>query len=324
VPWHPGAVDWYLPPAATADASLLRREIGAYLARHADSADGVDGAQLIVSELVGNALRHAEGPCWVSVRWTGEQPVLTVVDLGAGFVPDTALPPAEHAGGRGMFLVDHFADRFEVAARDGGGTVASATLPVHRRPETSWDPPRSKVGSLPGLEEARPEGGFGRETFLRALVVQLAQGLESEHGPDAAERAVAQVGADVGGQMEAEYRAATGATGPLDPEHLAACYVRLKAAIGGGFSVESIEGSRITLVNDRCPFGDAVLKAPALCRMTSSVFGGIAANNGADGAVVLLEERIAVGDPGCRVVVDLAPDAATPPSAHRYAAAATH
>jgi len=55
--------------------------------------------------------------------------------------------------------------------------------------------------------------------------------------------------------------------------------------------------------------------------MTSSVFGGIAARNNPDGASVLLEERIAVGDPGCRVVVYLGPpppEAA--PFAHRYRA----
>jgi len=57
--------------------------------------------------------------------------------------------------------------------------------------------------------------------------------------------------------------------------------------------------------------------------MTSSVFGGVAARNHPGGASVLLEERIAVGDPGCRVVVYLgdAPAAAGPVT-HRYAAPA--
>jgi hypothetical protein len=41
--------------------------------------------------------------------------------------------------------------------------------------------------------------------------------------------------------------------------------------------------------------------------MTSSVFGGIAARNFGQ-ASVILEERIAVGDLQCRVVVDLRPD----------------
>jgi predicted ArsR family transcriptional regulator len=95
--------------------------------------------------------------------------------------------------------------------------------------------------------------------------------------------------------------------------------VRLKQAIGGEFRVVEAGADRIVLENTRCPFGDAVRRAPALCRMTSSVFGGIAARNTPDGASVLLEERIAVGDPGCRVVVYLGPaPAEVEPFAHHY------
>jgi len=83
--------------------------------------------------------------------------------------------------------------------------------------------------------------------------------------------------------------------------------------------VVSIDDDKIVLENGDCPFGDAVKEAPSLCRMTSSVFGGIAARNGSDDVAVHLEERIAVGDPQCRVVVYLSP----PPSevevfVHRY------
>jgi predicted ArsR family transcriptional regulator len=143
------------------------------------------------------------------------------------------------------------------------------------------------------------------------------------HGPDGAEAAVAQVGIDVGGQMEQEYRVATEVVGRLTPQQLAECFVRLKHAIDGGFYIVEVSSERIVLGNTRCPFGDAVRRAPALCRMTSSVFGGIAARNGDNGAGVVLEERIAVGDPGCRVVVHLG---AVPPAtvrfAHRYSAPA--
>jgi molecular chaperone GrpE len=106
--------------------------------------------------------------------------------------------------------------------------------------------------------------------------------------------------------MEAAYRAAHPDAGPLlTPAQLADCFVRLKAAIGGGFHVVEVGEDAVVLANTRCPFGDAVRRAPALCRMTSSVFGGIAARNHPGGASVVLEERIAVGDPGCRVVVRL-------------------
>jgi predicted ArsR family transcriptional regulator len=145
--------------------------------------------------------------------------------------------------------------------------------------------------------------------------------VEHSGGPDLSEQVVAEVGITVGGQMEAEYRAAKEVVDRLDPEQLADCFVRLKHAIDGQFYVVEISEDRIVLGNHRCPFGNAVRKSPALCRMTSAVFGGIAARNNPAGSAVVLEERIAVGDPGCRVVVHLGepPDHARR-FAHRYRA----
>ncbi len=60
------------------------------------------------------------------------------------------------------------------------------------------------------------------------------------------------------------------------------------------------------LGNRACPFGEKVAGRPALCMMTSNVFGVIAAEN-LGYAKVAIEESIARGDPGCRVVVYLRP-----------------
>jgi predicted ArsR family transcriptional regulator len=122
--------------------------------------------------------------------------------------------------------------------------------------------------------------------------------------------------------MEREYRRAHQLVGRLDPSTIGDLYVRLKAALDGDFEVVEASDERIVLTNRRCPFGDVVKKAPGLCRMTSSVFGGIAARNSTDGvASVVLEERIAVGDPGCKVVVWLKPPhASVAASAHSYTA----
>src|SRR5205085_6774558 len=114
-------------------------------------------------------------------------------------------------------------------------------------------------------------------------------------------------GADVGGQMELEYRNATGTSGPLNAELLAQCFVRLKRAIDGGFFPLEVSETRIVLGNSQCPFGQVVQRAPSLCRMTSSVFGSIAASATQAPVTVDLEERIAIGDPVCRVVINLAP-----------------
>jgi len=81
--------------------------------------------------------------------------------------------------------------------------------------------------------------------------------------------------------------------------------------------VIEVSEDRIVLGASRCPFGDVVQRAPALCRMTSAVFGGIAANSYGEAAVTL-EERIAIGDPGCRIVVHLDPGTDPTQTAHRY------
>lgn len=300
-------------------ASDLRREIRSYLERHSDGLRSVDEAELVASELIQNALLHTQGPAWVSLRWTGMYPELTVSDLGPGFELDASLPQDRLAvGGRGLFIVSKLARQLEARTRATGGSVVSATLDV-TRPRAVSRPAVRRRGSLPELHEAQPEGGFGREAFLRALAVQLASTMELQHGPAAAEAAVAQVGADVGGQMEDEFRRAHDVVGRMSAAQIAECFVRLKAAIGGGFSVHEVADDRIVLINDRCPFGESVRRAPALCWMTSSVFGGIASHNTGSGALVVLEERIAVGDPQCRVVVWLDVDAPSGQhTGHRY------
>lgn len=340
VPPHIGAasgyecgVDWYLDRAD--QLGELRRELGRYLARHAEagSAEAVADAELVVSEAVGNAIRHSGAPVWVSLSWSTETPVLRVYDVGPGFDPGPAsgpdedpapLDPTEDESGRGLRIIRLLSPEVVAAARAHSGMVVTARLAVRRAGAATIDPPRRRTGVLPRLAEARPEGGFGKESFLRALVVQLSRAVEEEHGPDAAEETVAQVGTDVGGQMEEEFRLAEGVVGRLTPEELGRCYVRLKHAIDGDFHVVEASPERIVLENTRCPFGTSVRSAPALCRMTSSVFGGIAARNADDGAAVVLEERIAVGDSGCRVVVYLGdPPSDVAPYAHRYLSPAT-
>ncbi len=313
-------MDWYLEQPA--DIGELRHQIATYLERHAAPGSDIAAAELIASELVTNALRHARGSAWVSLNWPDEHPVLQVADLGPGFDLEPRLPEdPSQPGGRGLYVVSRLAPRLDARMRAAGGAVVTTELPVRRPAEVSHDIPRRRHSALPALDEALPTGGFGRETFLRALIVQLAQAVDEQLGPDRAEAAVAQVGSDVGGQMEEEYRAAKHVVGRMTTEQIGDCYVRLKHAVDGDFRVEEATPDRIVLVNTRCPFGDVVRRAPALCRMTSSVFGGIAARNSDRGATVLLEERIAIGDPQCRVVVRFDAERSDPnPHAHRYAA----
>lgn len=315
-------MDWYVPND-TAATSQLRDECLDYLRRHGTPESDYEAAALVFSELVGNAIEHSDGPIWVSLNWGARQPVLSVHDLGTGFEPprtDAAMPGLDQDSGRGLLIVSHLTDQLEVAAKAAGGSRVTATLPVRRPPSENVDPkplPAEQLLPMPG--EANERGQFGRESFLRALVVQLAQAVEADSGPAAAEHSVAIVGTSVGIRMEDAFREARETdAGPLSTADLAESLIHLKQGIGGDFFVIEADDERIVLGNHRCPFGDSVKHAPALCRMTSSVFGGIAARN-RGGAAVHLEERIAVGDPQCRVTVWLqSPPAEIAPEIHFY------
>jgi anti-sigma regulatory factor (Ser/Thr protein kinase) len=60
-------MDWYLDGAKPEAVTTLRHELRAYLARHAEPGSDLDAAELVTSEAVGNAVRHAAGPVWVSL-----------------------------------------------------------------------------------------------------------------------------------------------------------------------------------------------------------------------------------------------------------------
>lgn len=313
-------MDWYYDPARS-EPGVVRRELVDYLRRHADARSDLHGAELAVGELIANVVEHAPGPMWLSLDWSSASPRLEVHDLGPGleFPPSPAADPYAESG-RGFLLVSHLTEELELASKRAGGARVAVTLPVTRAlVELRHDPPVRSPYALPAPDEALADGTFGRESFLRALAVELAKTVELEAGPDVAERFIAHVGAQVGNRMETEYRRARELGDALTPEQIADLYVRLKASIGGDFFVVSADDEKIVLGNRRCPFGAAVQRSPGLCRMTSSVFGGIAARN-TGGSEVQLEERIAVGDPECRVTVWLnrRDGDEAPPFSHSY------
>jgi hypothetical protein len=80
--------------------------------------------------------------------------------------------------------------------------------------------------------------------------------------------------------------------------------VDLKRRIQGDFFVIEQDDEKMVLGNRACPFAEKVIGRPALCMMTSNVFGNIAARNLGYSKVVI-EQAIARGDATCRVVVHL-------------------
>ena len=117
---------------------------------------------------------------------------------------------------------------------------------------------------------------------------------------------IEQLGLTASGCFETAYRQKLGQDGPLDHDKYADMIVEIKNKIGGNFSRESSEPGMVRVVNTRCPFGEAVMQAPELCKMTSSLFGGIAARNFGY-AKVILDKRIALGDRVCEARIYTVP-----------------
>lgn len=156
-------------------------------------------------------------------------------------------------------------------------------------------------------EDARPLAerpvDLDRDGFVRTLVRELAGTLQDVVGMEEAAGFVSVVGQRMGDQINAQYREALQVE-RLSAPQVAQVLVDLKRRIQGDFHVVEQRPERIVLGNRRCPFGDRVLGRPTMCMMTSNVFGVIAAEN-LGAARVVLEQTIAEGAPGCRVVVHL-------------------
>jgi len=146
---------------------------------------------------------------------------------------------------------------------------------------------------------------LNRDVFLRNLIRTLAGTLEDVIGIEEAEGYISVVGAQIGEELDHAYKAAL-AVEKLDKRQVSDALVDLKRRIEGDFYILEETENRIVLGNRRCPFGEFVKDRPSLCMMTSNVFGHIAAQN-LGYARISLDETIAMGHEGCKVVVYLKP-----------------
>jgi predicted ArsR family transcriptional regulator len=144
---------------------------------------------------------------------------------------------------------------------------------------------------------------LNRDLFMRNMLREVASSLDKALGPEGASHFIGGVGERTGEHLNIYYRAALGTT-RLTRAEVAQSLVDLKRRIQGDFYIVEETDQKIVLGNRACPFGSKVKGQPALCMMTSSVFGTIAAQNLGYGKVAL-DRTIAQGHPECRVTVYL-------------------
>jgi len=111
--------DWDLPsdPAVVADA---RKEATRQLTEWGLE-DLAFTTELVVSELVTNAIRHAEGP--IRLRLIRERALICEVSDGGATAPHLRHPRTTDEGGRGLLLVSQFTQRWGTRFVPGGKVI---------------------------------------------------------------------------------------------------------------------------------------------------------------------------------------------------------
>jgi two-component sensor histidine kinase len=114
----------------------VRRDVRRFLEFDADrERSDLDAAELVVGELIANAVRHGAPPFGICIDWHDDEPILCVVDRGHGMKPVYPAPDPQSERGRGLLLVRALAGDLlvDAAADDRNGTRVVVVLPVRRR-----------------------------------------------------------------------------------------------------------------------------------------------------------------------------------------------
>lgn len=292
-------MDWCIDTTVTGAIDACEAEVVAHLRRHAEHQALVDLARPLVREVLTGS---PPGLQWVSLDWEDAVARLSVRNLSPNGWPEPGPKGHDLLPVCGGVALAHQA--IPRMAQCVSGRSATVELGVVRPPEPSIDPEPSPVPA-----------GLTRETFLATTAAFMASEREQERSQ---EELAAWLGASFAVAGEEAFRERTGTERPLSAGESAEAFLELQRAFGADFFVVEQTDTRLVLGNRRCPFGDAVAGSPALCRSTSASMGRLAARAAGE-ARVTLDERIALGDHQCRLIVDLGPSPARPTS-HHYSA----
>ncbi len=151
------------------------------------------------------------------------------------------------------------------------------------------------------MKSLRPFGHLTPERYLQLFIMQtggMAQGVNCS----SLESFIKKIVLNSSEVLEDIYRDSHELNDILTLQEFGDLLVNLKNTIGGEFKVTEVTDSSLSLQTTKCPFGSLIESAPALCHMTSSIFGGIAARNYGY-AKVELKKRIALGSDHCDICI---------------------
>lgn len=149
-----------LLPHAAASVAEARWRLATELRQAGVSPAAVGDAALVVSELLGNAIRHARPlpGSLVEVTWQlgGGSVEITVSDGGSATRPRAEHVSLSSLGGRGLAIVEYLSRRWGVSGGDSRTTVW-AVLPAPRRGAGGpGEPAQNRPGAVALTGRAHP------------------------------------------------------------------------------------------------------------------------------------------------------------------------
>jgi serine phosphatase RsbU (regulator of sigma subunit)/anti-sigma regulatory factor (Ser/Thr protein kinase) len=121
---------WFVDASDPAAVRRLRRAVLWHLGERSTPPSDLDAAEIILGELLSNAVRHAPGPIEVTLDYGGHEPTLRVADRGGAFkLEGNALPCDFDESGRGLFIIRAMARDVSLEQTPNGKCVC-AVLPV--------------------------------------------------------------------------------------------------------------------------------------------------------------------------------------------------
>jgi serine/threonine-protein kinase RsbW len=288
-------VNWCVDAETDGSASAIRALVADHLLRHAVVPDDAALAAGMAANCLASINRSEARQWWVSLDWEELLPRMVLSPLAknnwpaAGAIGEGLVPVAA-----GVALANESVDRL--------GELSSGSVEIvlggARMAEEDIDPPM--------VEDRRPLPS-DREEALAEIAVDLTRHQASGR---TAEEAAAAVGAGLAARQGV-------APGTENLSSAVEAFENLERRMGGEWFVAGQTETRAVFGNRRCPFGEAVEGAPHLCRMTSVMAGRLATAATGKPVRITLDERIALGDPQCRLIVDLTDDPR--PGSHSYA-----
>lgn len=119
----------------------MRRSVARYLKERINEREALLEAEIVVGELLANALRHSPGPICTDVVWGDDnRPVLVVHDSGPCFEDRPAPGDRFAESGRGIPIVRALADDVRIRRIEPRGCMVTAALRLTKHPDARAEP----------------------------------------------------------------------------------------------------------------------------------------------------------------------------------------